>query len=261
VTLVSDTENVKSEKVGRVAILTLQRTKSLNALCDPLIKDLGAALQVAEADPNVGCIILTGAGRAFAAGADIKEMAPLSMQDITLSDKFKAWGCVAECRLPVIAAVNGFAFGGGCEIAMMCDLMIASEKAVFGQPEIKLGIIPGAGGTQRLVRSIGKSKAMALCLTGRNMSAAEAEKAGLVAEVVAPDQLMPTALKMAHEIANFGRISTMLCKEAVNAAYDTTLKQGVQFEKKLFYSLFGTEDKREGMDAFVNKRKASFTNQ
>jgi len=261
VTLVSDSENVKSEKVGRVAILTLQRTKSLNALCDPLIKDLGAALLVAEADPDVGCIILTGAGRAFAAGADIKEMAPLSMQDITLSDKFKAWGCVAECRLPVIAAVNGFCFGGGCEIAMMCDLMIASEKAVFGQPEIKLGIIPGAGGTQRLVRSIGKSKAMALCLTGRNMSAAEAEKAGLVAEVVAPDQLMPTALKMAHEIANFGRISTMLCKEAVNAAYDTTLKQGVQFEKKLFYSLFGTEDKREGMDAFINKRKASFTHQ
>merc|ERR1712072_1657971 len=164
-------------------------------------------------------------------------MAPLSFQDITASDKFAAWGGVAECRIPVIAAVNGFAFGGGCEIAMMCDIMIASEKAVFGQPEIKLGIIPGAGGTQRLIRAVGKAKAMALILTGRNMSAVEAEKAGLVAEVVAPDQLIPTAMKMANEIAGFGRLSTMLGKEAVNASNDMTLTTGLQAEKKLFYSL------------------------
>jgi enoyl-CoA hydratase/carnithine racemase len=239
--------------------MTLVRTKALNALCNALMADLGAALKAAEADESCGCVVLTGGGRAFAAGADIKEMAPLGFQKVTTSDPFAAWTCLADCRLPVIAAVNGFAFGGGCEIAMMCDIIIASEKAVFGQPEIKLGIIPGAGGTQRLIRSIGKSKAMALILTGRNMSAADAEKAGLVAEVVPHDDLIPTAMKMANEIAGFGRLSTMLGKEAVDAAYEMTLKSGLQTEKKLFYSLFGTEDKKEGMDAFVNKRKANFT--
>jgi len=201
---------------------------------------------------------LQGGGRAFAAGADIKEMAPNNSESMNSLDPFASWSCLADCRLPVIAAVNGFAFGGGCEIAMMCDIILASEKAVFGQPEIKLGVIPGAGGTQRLVRSIGKSKAMALILTGRNMTAAEAEKAGLVAEVVPADQLMPTALKMATEIAGFGRVSTILGKEGVNAAYETTLKTGVQYEKKMFYSLFGTKDQVEGMDAFVTKRKAKF---
>jgi len=260
-TLVSETDSVRVERLGRVAVVTLVRTKSLNALCDPLIQDLAVALKALDSDMGVGCIVLTGAGKAFAAGADIKEMAPLSFQDITASDKFAAWGCVAECRVPVIAAVNGFAFGGGCEIAMMCDIIIASEKAVFGQPEIKLGIIPGAGGTQRLLRAIGKSKTMAMVLTGRNMSPQEAEKAGLVTEVVPPDQLMPTSLKMAEEIAGFGRYSTVLGKEAVNGAYETTLKQGIQWEKRLFYSLFGTKDKMEGMDAFVNKRKAKFTHE
>ena len=185
-------------------------------------------------------------------------MKPNTCETMNSLDPFAAWSCLADCRLPVIAAVNGFAFGGGCEIAMMCDIILASEKAVFGQPEIKLGVIPGAGGTQRLVRSIGKSKAMALILTGRNMSAAEAEKAGLAAEVVPADQLMPTALKMANEIAGFGRVSTILGKEGVNSAYETALKTGVQYEKKMFYSLFGTKDQVEGMDAFVNKRKAKF---
>jgi len=257
-TFVSETENVKHEKIGRVAVLTLVRTKALNALCNPLMADLGAALKVCEADTGIGAVVLTGAGRAFAAGADIKEMAPLDFEGMTEKDNFKAWTCVADCKLPVIAAVNGFAFGGGCEVAMACDIILASEKAVFGQPEIKLGIIPGAGGTQRLVRSIGKSKAMALILTGRNMSAADAEKAGLVAGVYAPDKLMPEAMKMAAEIAGFGRVSTILGKEAVNAAYETTMTTGLQYEKRLFYSLFGTNDKQEGMDAFVNKRKAVF---
>merc|ERR1711871_1553303 len=205
-TFVSETENVKHEKIGRVAILTLVRTKALNALCNELMADLGAALKVCEADESCGCIILTGAGRAFAAGADIKEMKPNTCETMNSLDPFAAWSCLADCRLPVIAAVNGFAFGGGCEIAMMCDIILASEKAVFGKP-----------------------KAMALILTGRNMSAAEAEKAGLAAEVVPADQLMPTALKMANEIAGFGRVSTILGKEGVNSAYETALKTGVQY--------------------------------
>eukprot|EP00747_Dinoflagellata_sp_TGD_P165999 gnl/TRDRNA2_/TRDRNA2_188131_c0_seq1.p1 gnl/TRDRNA2_/TRDRNA2_188131_c0~~gnl/TRDRNA2_/TRDRNA2_188131_c0_seq1.p1 ORF type:complete len:290 (+),score=86.38 gnl/TRDRNA2_/TRDRNA2_188131_c0_seq1:71-940(+) len=259
-TFISETENVKAERRGRVVLLTLVRTKALNALCDPLMRDLGAAIQAAEADPNTGCIVLTGGGKAFAAGADIKEMAPLSFSDITIQDKFKAWECVSAAQIPIIAAVNGVAFGGGCEVAMMCDLIIASDKAVFGQPEIKLGIIPGAGGTQRLIRAVGKSKAMALILTGRNMSAAEAEKAGLVAEVVKHEELIPFAMKMADEIAGMGRLATTLAKEAVNGAYETSLKSGIRLEKKLFYSLFGTEDKKEGMDAFINKRQAKFTN-
>jgi len=253
----SETENVRVERKGRVVLMTLVREKALNALCNPLMKDLADALAAAQAE-DTGCIILTGGGRAFAAGADIKEMAPMGFGDITVKDPFKAWAAVSECKVPVIGAVNGFAFGGGCELAMMTDLIIASKKAVFGQPEIKLGVIPGAGGTQRLVRSIGKSKAMALILTGRNMSAEEAEKAGLVAQVVEHEELMPTALKMAEEIASFGRLASQLAKEAVNAAYDTTLQEGLHVEKKLFYSLFGTEDKKEGMAAFVEKRKATF---
>jgi len=259
-TLLSQTENVRAERQGRVVLLTLTRIKALNALCDTLIRDLGEAISAAEKDPNTGCIVITGDGRAFAAGADIKEMYPLSFAGITISDKFKSWECVSECQLPCIAAVNGFAFGGGCELAMMCDVIIASEKAQFGQPEIKLGIIPGVGGTQRLVRSIGKSKAMAMILTGKNMSAEEAEKAGLVAEVVSHEKLLPTAMKMAEEIASMGRLATTLAKEAVNGAYENTLKAGVRLEKKLFYSLFATDDKREGMDAFINKRKPTFTN-
>merc|ERR1719162_1260678 len=220
-------ENVKSERRGRVALLTLTREKALNSLCDALVADLAVCLKACEDDGNIGCVVLTGAGRAFAAGADIKEMADKSYVQMTLVDKFAKWECVANCKLPVIAAVNGFAFGGGCEVAMMCDIIYASEKAVFGQPEIKLGIIPGAGGTQRLIRSIGKSKAMAMILTGRNMTAEEAERAGLVAQVFKADELMPAALAMAEEIASMGRLATTLAKDAVNGSYENTLKSGV----------------------------------
>merc|ERR550525_78301 len=185
-------------------------------------------------------------------------MSPLTFADLTTGSKFKNWECVSECQVPCIAAVNGVALGGGCEVAMMCDIIIASDKAVFGQPEIKLGIIPGAGGTQRLIRSIGKSKAMALILTGRNMSAVEADKAGLAAQVVPANELMPTAMQMAEEIAGMGRLSAILAKEAVNGANETALSSGIELEKKLFYSLFSTGDKREGMDAFINKRQANF---
>merc|ERR1711865_156258 len=260
-TLISETENVRHQTAGRVALMTLVRGKALNALCDALMADLGAALKIAEADKNIGCVVLTGAGRAFAAGADIKEMAPKDFEEVTSNDPFAAWARVADCRLPVIAAVNGFAFGGGCEVAMMCDIIIASEKAVFGQPEIKLGIIPGAGGTQRLVRSIGKSKAMEMVLSGENFKAADAEKAGLVAEVVPHSELLPEALGLAAKIAGMGLTSTLLGKEAVNAAYEATLKQGLRHEKKIFYSLFATKDQKEGMAAFQEKRKANFVHE
>merc|ERR1711908_1035 len=189
----------------------------------------------------------------------IKEMQDEDFAFLYMNSKADVWSKVSETRKPVIAAVNGFAFGGGCEVAMMCDIIVASEKAVFGQPEIKLGIIPGGGGTQRLIRQVGKSKAMALILTGRNMSADEAEKAGLAERVVKHDELMPYCMKMATEIANFGRVSTTLAKEATNAAYETSLAAGVEVEKKIFYSLFATDDKKEGMGAFVEKRKAAFT--
>merc|ERR1712070_642268 len=254
-------ENVKSERHGRVAVLTLTREKALNALCDALVADLNVCLNACVADGNIGCIVLTGAGRAFAAGADIKEMADKDFVQMTTVDKFAAWEGVSQCPLPVIAAVNGFAFGGGCEVAMMCDIIIASEKAIFGQPEIKLGIIPGAGGTQRLIRAVGKSKAMELVLTGNNMSAVDAERAGLVSKVVPHEELMTQALKMATTIASMGKPSVMLGKEAVNAAYESTLKQGLRHEKKIFYSLFATKDQKEGMAAFQEKRKANFTHE
>jgi len=257
-TVISQTPNVKAERVGRVVVITLVSTKTLNALSGPLKVDLAAALAAADADPNTGCIVLTGEGKAFAAGADIKEMNDMSFQKVTMEDFVTTLQPCSKVRVPIIAAVNGFAFGGGCEIAMMCDIIIASDKAVFGQPEIKLGVIPGGGGTQRLIRQVGKSKAMMLILTGRNMSAEEAEKAGLAAAVVKHEELMPYTMKMADEIANFGRISTMAAKEAVNGAAETTLSAGVDFEKNLFYALFATEDKKEGMDAFVNKRQAKF---
>lgn len=258
-TLVSETPNVKVERQGRVVIITCVATKSLNALSTQLKLDLKAAIEKADADRDVGCIVLTGSGKAFIAGADIKEMDKSSFVDITMEDMSRTLDCARHCKIPLIAAVNGFAFGGGNEIAMMCDIIIASEQAVFGQPEIKLGVIPGGGGTQRLIRQVGKSKAMELILTGRNMSAQDAKAQGLVSEVVKPDELMPYVLKMAHEIAGMGRVSTMLAKEAVNQAYESSLAAGVDFERKTFYSLFATADKQEGMDAFVNKRKATFT--
>jgi enoyl-CoA hydratase/carnithine racemase len=258
-TLISETPNVKVERQGRVVIITLVQTKTLNSLSRPLKNDLKAALAAADADQNTGCIILTGSGKAFIAGADIKEMNEMGLVEITQEDLSVSLQPVSTCQVPIIAAVNGFAFGGGCEIAMMCDIIVASDKAVFGQPEIKLGVIPGGGGTQRLIRQVGKSKAMALILTGRNMSAEEAEKAGLAAAVVKHEELMPYCMKMADEIANMGRVSTVLAKEATNAAYETPLAAGVDVEKRMFYSLFATQDKKEGMDAFVKKRKAAFT--
>lgn len=250
---------MKVERKGRVVIITLVAAKSLNALSSPLKADLKAALEVADADVNTGCIILTGTGKSFIAGADIKEMDKQSFVDVTLQDLAVTLQPVSHTKIPVISAVNGFALGGGCEVAMMSDIIVASDKAVFGQPEIKLGIIPGGGGTQRLIRQVGKSKAMALILTGRNMTAQEAEAAGLVAAVVKHDDLMPYCMKMAEEIASMGRVATTLAKEATNAAYETSLAAGVDVEKKIFYSLFATADKKEGMDAFVNKRKAAFT--
>jgi len=254
-------ENVKSERRGRVALLTLTREKALNSLCDALVADLAVCLKACEDDGNIGCVVLTGAGRAFAAGADIKEMADKSYVQMTLVDKFAKWECVANCKLPVIAAVNGFAFGGGCEVAMMCDIIYASEKAIFGQPEIKLGIIPGAGGTQRLIRAVGKSKAMEMVLSGSNMSAVDAERAGLVSKVCPHSELLPEALGVAEKIASMGLTSTILGKEAVNAAYEATLKQGLRHEKKIFYSLFATKDQKEGMAAFQEKRKANFVHE
>lgn len=256
---VSETPNVKVERQGRVAVITMVATKSLNALSTPLKKDLKAAIQKADADPSVGCIVLTGSGKAFIAGADIKEMNQASFVDITMEDMSKTLDSVRWCTIPVIAAINGFALGGGNEIAMMCDIIVASEKAVFGQPEIKLGVIPGGGGTQRLIRQVGKSKAMELILTGRNITAQEAKATGLVSEVLKHEELMPYVMKMAHEIAGMGRVSTMLAKEATNQAYESSLSSGVDYERKTFYSLFATDDKKEGMDAFVNKRQAKFT--
>lgn len=240
-------------------MLTLNRPKALNAICDQLTREMKAALVAAEGDPGCGCVVITGAGRAFAAGADIKEMRHKSLADNVTHDFPGAnWNAIADCRLPVVAAVNGLALGGGCEFAMMCDIIIASEKAVFGQPEINLGIIPGAGGTQRLTRSVGKSKAMELCLTGGTLSAREAEAYNLVSRVVPPPDLLPEALKVAGKIAAQSRPVAMLCKEAVGAAYETTLGQGVRVERSVFRTTFGLADRSEGMAAFVAKRKAEW---
>jgi enoyl-CoA hydratase len=254
-------ENILVETKGAVGIVTLNRPKALNALCAALIVDLGQALDAFEADPAIGCIVLTGSEKAFAAGADIKEMAPQSYMSVYLSDFItKGWERVTTCRKPIIAAVAGFALGGGCEMAMMCDTIIAADTAKFGQPEITLGIIPGAGGTQRLTRFIGKAKAMDLILTGRMMDAAEAERAGLVSRVVPADRLMSEALAVAERIASLSAPSVMMAKEAVNRAYETTLQEGVRFERRLFHSLFATEDQKEGMAAFIEKRKPNFKN-
>lgn len=258
-TPISETPNVKVERHGRVVVLTLQATKSLNALSTSMKDDMNAALAAADTDPNTGCIVLTGSGKAFIAGADIKEMDGYDMVKSKQVDISVTLQGASRVKVPLIAAINGFALGGGCEVAMMCDIIVASEKAVFGQPEIKLGVIPGGGGTQRLIRQVGKSKAMALILTGRNMSAVDAERAGLVESVQKHEELMPYCMKMATEIASMGRIATTMGKEATNVAYETSLEAGVNVEKNMFYQLFATADKKEGMDAFVNKRKANFT--
>lgn len=251
-------ETILVETKGRVGLITLNRPKALNALCDQLIGELNSALDVFEADDAVGAIVVTGSEKAFAAGADIKEMQSKSYMDCFKSDFISSWDRIARCRKPTLAAVSGFALGGGCELAMSCDFIIASESAKFGQPEIKLGIMPGAGGTQRLVRAIGKSKAMELCLTGRLMDAAEAERAGLVARVVAQADLLSDALKTAETIAGMSLSAAIMTKDCVNRAFETTLAEGIRYERRTFYSMFATLDQKEGMAAFLEKRKPDF---
>lgn len=254
-------ENIVVEtKEGGVGLVTLDRPKALNALNDALIRELGEALDGFEADPAIGCIVITGSEKAFAAGADIKEMASKSYVDCYLEDFIASWERVTRCRKPVIAAVAGFALGGGCELAMMCDFIIAADSAKFGQPEIKLGVLPGAGGTQRLTRAIGKSKAMEMILTGRMMDAEEAERAGLVARVVAADTLLEDALETAKTIAGMSLPAAMMAKECVDRAYETTLAEGVKYERRSFHAAFALEDQKEGMAAFSEKRPAEFKN-
>lgn len=252
-------EMIQVETSGRVGVIRLNRPQALNALCDQLMEELGTALRAFDADAGIGAIVLTGSEKAFAAGADIKEMKGRDYPAVYFDDFIgKRWETVLTIQKPVIAAVAGFALGGGCELAMMCDLIIAADNAKFGQPEINLGIIPGAGGTQRLTRAIGKSKAMEMILTGRMMDATEAERANLVCRVVPLAELMPEALKMGEKIAGLSAPSVAMAKEAVNAAYELTLREGVRFERRLFLSLFSTEDQKEGMAAFAEKRKPAF---
>ena len=256
-------ENIEVRtEAGKVGIVTLNRPKALNALNDALMTELGTALKAFDADEAIGCIILTGSERAFAAGADIGAMASYSFADVYKGDYItRNWETIRSVRKPVIAAVSGFALGGGCELAMMCDFIIAADNAKFGQPEIKLGVIPGAGGTQRLPRAVGKSKAMDMALTARMMDATEAERAGLVSRVVPYDKLMDEALGAALVIADFSQVAVMAAKESVNRAFESGLADGVMFERRLFHALFATSDQKEGMDAFVNKRKAAFKHQ
>lgn len=252
-------QNIIAEKKGRVGLVTFNRPAALNALSDALVAELGHALDAFEADEEVGAIVLTGSEKAFAAGADIKEMKDRSFVDVYTSDFItRGWERVAHCRKPVIAAVAGYALGGGCEVAMMCDIILAADTAKFGQPEITLGILPGAGGTQRLTRVVGKAKAMEMCLTGRLMDAEEAERAGLVSRIVPADRLLDEALKVAERIADLSRPIVLMAKEAVNRAYETTLAEGIRFERRLFHAAFGTEDQKEGMAAFVEKRQPDF---
>ena len=254
-------QTVLMERQGAVGLVRLNRPSALNALNARLVEELGAAFDALESDPAIGAIVLTGSERAFAAGADIKEMqAKTYMEAYTQDFITRGWERVGQCRKPVIAAVAGFALGGGCEVAMMCDIVIAAENAKFGQPEINLGTMPGAGGTQRLPRFIGKAKAMDLCLTGRMMDAAEAERAGLVSRIVPADKLLDEALAAAQRIAGMSQPVTMMVKESVNRAFETTLAEGVRFERRLFHSTFATEDQKEGMAAFVEKRKPAFKN-
>jgi enoyl-CoA hydratase len=252
------TTRVEGEKV---AVITLNRPKQLNALNNQLMDELGHALKGFDADSAIGCMVITGSEKAFAAGADIPAMAKLTFSEVYRDDFItRNWEALKTVRKPVIAAVSGFALGGGCELAMMCDFIIASDTAKFGQPEIKIGIIPGAGGTQRLPRAVGKAKAMDLALTGRMMDAVEAERAGLVSRVVPVDKLMEETLAAALMICSFSQLSTMAAKESVNRAFESGLSDGIMFERRLFHALFATADQKEGMDAFVNKRKPEFRN-
>ena len=252
-------QNLLVERRGAVGIITLNRPQALNALNAALISELASALDDFETDAAIGAIVLTGGEKAFAAGADVKEMVTKSYPEIYVEDFITSgWERVGQCRKPVVAAVAGFALGGGCEIAMMCDIIIAADNARFGQPEITLGTIPGAGGTQRLARFVGKAKAMDLCLTGRMMDATEAERAGLVSRVVPATELLAEAVKVAERVASMSRPIAMMVKESINRAWETTLTEGVRFERRLFHATFATEDRKEGMTAFMEKRKPTF---
>jgi enoyl-CoA hydratase len=254
--------NLLLERRGRVGIITLNRPQALNALSAALISELASALDDFENDATIGAIVLTGSEKAFAAGADIKEMVNKSYPEIYIEDFITSgWERLGQCRKPVVAAVAGFALGGGCEIAMMCDIVICAENARFGQPEITLGTMPGVGGTQRLARFVGKAKAMDLCLTGRMMDAAEAERAGLVSRVVPTTELLAEAVKVAERVASMSRPIAMMVKESVNRAWETTLAEGVRFERRLFHATFAIEDRKEGMTAFIEKRKPAFRGQ
>src|SRR5918998_1276801 len=253
-------ETILVETRGKVGLVTLNRPQALNALNATLIGELNQALDAFEADRGIGCIVITGSEKAFAAGADIKEMQNLSYPQTYLDDFIATWDRVASRRKPIVAAVAGFALGGGCELAMMCDIIIAADSARFGQPELKLGIMPGSGGTQRLTRIVGKAKAMEMCLTGRMMDAAEAERSGLVSRVVPAPDLLNEALKAAETIAAMSLPIAMMTKESVNRAYETTLAEGIRFERRVFHAMFATDDQKEGMAAFVAKRPPAFRN-
>jgi enoyl-CoA hydratase len=245
---------------GKVGLITLNRPHALNALNTLLISELNRALEIFEADPSIGAIVITGNEKAFAAGVDIKEMHKKTFVEAYGSDFLAPFDKIGHCRKPIIAAVAGYALGGGCELAMSCDIILAADNAVFGQPEITLGIMPGAGGTQRLTRAVGKAKAMELCLTGRRMDAEEAERANLVSRVVPAADLLEEAMKVADQIANLSQHAVMMIKEAINRGFATTLAEGTRFERGQFYSLFATEDQKEGMSAFIEKRKPEFRN-
>lgn len=251
-------ETILSETRGKVGLITIHRPDALNALNSTVIREINVALDGFEADAAIGAVVITGSEKAFAAGADVKEMKDLAFPSTYLDDFITAWDRVSNRRKPIIAAVSGFALGGGCELAMMCDFILASDTAKFGQPEIRLGIMPGAGGTQRLTRAVGKAKAMELCLTGRMMDAQEAERAGLVSRIVPVADLVEDAVKTASTIAGFSRQSVLMTKEAINRAFESSLAEGIRFERRQFQSLFATEDQKEGMSAFIEKRPAAF---
>lgn len=251
-------ETISTELRGRVLLITLNRPRALNAINLQLTNEIISAATQADVDINIGCIVITGSSKAFAAGADIKEMHAATYIDMFGEDRFAGWDQFTAVRTPIIAAVAGYALGGGCELAMMCDFIIAADTAVFGQPEIKLGIMPGIGGSQRLTRFVGKAKAMEMCLTGRNMDAIEAERSGLVSRVVPANSLLDEAMKTAETIASMSLPIAMMTKESINRAYETTLAEGLRFERRVFHAMFATEDQKEGMAAFVDKRPAKF---
>ena len=252
-------EHIIVETQGNVGIITLDRPKALNALCTALIQEMGSALNDMESNDEIGAVVITGSEKAFAAGADIKEMADKSYIDVHLEDFItNGWEVITTCRKPIIAAVAGYALGGGCEVAMMCDFILAADNAKFGQPEITIGTIPGAGGTQRLPRYVGKSKAMEMVLTGRTMDAEEAERSGLVSRIIPLDELKEEAIKTAAKIATLSRPIVYTAKDAVNRAYETTLSEGIKFERRTFHATFATEDQKEGMQAFADKRTPNF---